>query len=178
LAREVARVQGDQPNNEALQLNADEHPVQAGQAYQVRMPKVDRRLIFVAVLVFIAVLGWVTTIVVTAVVVTSELDATIPIIAAVFAGMTGSISVQVAIDFLRRRRQWAYNASLRETACACHAETLQAITDLTARLDLAPALGEETQVPAHAAQVFEMGRRIGQRQAARAMAEAGTPPGS
>jgi hypothetical protein len=172
-------VQGALPSNEALQLStADDGPVDAGQQYQVRMPRVDRQLLFVAALVFVAALGWVGTSATLGVEMATDLDQTIPIVLAVFAGTATSISVQVVIDFLRRRRQSAHTASLRETACACHAETLRAIADLAARLDLAPAPGEDTQAPARAAQVFEMGRRIGQRQAARAMTEAGTPPGS
>jgi hypothetical protein len=171
-------VQGEQSGNEALQLTGDEDPADAGN-YEVRIPKLDRGLILVVALVFVVVLGWAATITAVAVEMATDLDAVVPIVAAVFAGMAGCISVQVAIDFLRRRRQWAYTTSLRETACLCHAETLKAIADLARRLDLAPAdEAPAAEPPPHAAQVFEMGRRVGARQAARALAQSAAPLGS
>jgi hypothetical protein len=165
-------VQGALPSNEALQLSADDGPVDAGQQYQVRMPRVDRQLLFVAVLVFVAALGWVGTTATLGVEMATDLDQTIPTVLAVFAGTATSVSVQVAIDFLRRRRQWAHTASLRDTACACHAETLGAIAALAQRVEeigtkataegwAAYAAGVQDGMQGSGGDVIEMARRGG-----------------
>ena len=147
-------------------------------------PTVDRSLIAVVALVAAAAFLWLVSIAAITAEANSAFDRGIAIAILVVAATVTLIAFQVIFDFARRRRDHAHTDGIHKMAAACHADTIEALADMARKVEQISARLDDAGVPpvpllagvdstepgrAEATKVFEIGRRIGRREAERSL---------